>query len=89
MAIRDQKVYVLDLPVLASSDTQGFVDMEGDPDGRFVYLIGLLVVRDGKETCHSFWADTREDEAAIFRGHRLLLLLPATDAGAEPRWKAA
>ena len=66
MAIRDQKVYVLDLPVLASSDTQGFIDMEGDPDGRFVYIIGLLDVRDGKETCHSFWADTREDEAAIF-----------------------
>jgi predicted RecB family nuclease len=66
MAIRDQKVYVLDLPVLASADTKAFIDMEGDPDGRFVYLIGLLVVRDGQETCHSFWADTREDEAAIF-----------------------
>lgn len=66
MAIRDQKVYVLDLPVLASADTQVFIDMEGDPYGRFVYLIGLVVVRDGQETCHSFWADTREDEAAIF-----------------------
>ena len=54
MAIRDQKVYVLDLPVLASADTQVFIDMEGDPDGRFVYLIGLLIVRDGQETCHSF-----------------------------------
>jgi predicted RecB family nuclease len=45
MAIRDQKVYVLDFPLLASADTQAFIDMEGDPDGRFVYLIGLLVVR--------------------------------------------
>jgi predicted RecB family nuclease len=66
MAIRDQKVYVLDLPVLASADTQVFIDMEGDPGGRFVYLIGLLVVRNGQETCHSFWANTREDEAVIF-----------------------
>ncbi len=66
MAIRDRKVYVLDLPVLASTGTQVFIDMEGDPDGRFVCLIGLLVVRDGQETCHSFWASTREDEAAIF-----------------------
>ena len=66
MAIRDQKVYVLDLPALPSAETQVFIDMEGDPDDKFVYLIGLLVVRDGQETCHSFWADTREDEALIF-----------------------
>ncbi len=66
MAIRDQKVYVLDLPVLASTDTQAFIDMEGDADGGFVYLIGLLVVRDGQEMCQSFWADTKEDEVAIF-----------------------
>ncbi|MGA2988581.1 MAG: hypothetical protein ABSG32_32880 [Terriglobia bacterium] len=66
MAIRDQKVYVLDLLVLASADTQVFIDMEGDPDGRFVYLIGLLVVHDGQEMCHSFWADSREDEVSIF-----------------------
>jgi predicted RecB family nuclease len=66
MAIRDQKVYVLDLPVLASAATQAFIDMEGDPDGGFVYLIGLLVVRDGQETYYSFWADTRDDEPAIF-----------------------
>jgi predicted RecB family nuclease len=66
MAIRDQKVYVLDPPVLASADTQVFIDMEGDPDGRFVYLIGLVVICDGQETCQSFWADRREDEAAIF-----------------------
>ena len=66
MAIRDQKVYVLAPPALPSADTQAFIDMEGDLDGRFVYLIGLLVVQGDRETCHSFWADTREDEAVIF-----------------------
>ena len=66
MALRDRKVYVLDLPVIASADTQAFIDMEGDLQGRFVYLIGLLVVRDGQETFQSFWANTREDEAASF-----------------------
>jgi predicted RecB family nuclease len=66
MAIRDRKVYVLDFPVLASADTQVFIDMEGDADSRFVYLIGLLVAHDGQETSYSFWADTREDEAVIF-----------------------
>ena len=66
MAIRDHKVYVLDLPTLTRADTQVFIDMEGDVAGHFVYLIGLLVVCHGQETCHSFWADTREDEASIF-----------------------
>jgi predicted RecB family nuclease len=80
MAIRDQKVYVLDLPSLPSAETQVFIDMEGDPDGRFVYLVGLLVVRDGQETRYSFWADTREDEAAIFE--QLALALADLD---EPR----
>jgi hypothetical protein len=65
MPIRDQKVYVFDPPMLASPDTLAFIDMDGDPDCRFVCLIGLLVVRDGQETYHTFWADTREDEAAI------------------------
>jgi len=73
MAIRDQKVYVLDLPALASAETQVFIDMEGDPDGHFVYLVGLLVVRNGQETRYSFWADTREDEAAIFEQLALAL----------------
>ena len=66
MAIRDHKVYALDLPTITLADTQVFIDMEGDPAGHSVYLIGLLVVCHGKETCYSFWADTREDEAAIF-----------------------
>ena len=67
MAIRDQKVYVLDLPVFPLADTQVFIDMEGEPDGSFVYLIGVLVVRDGQETYQSFWADTLKDEAAILK----------------------
>ena len=58
MAIRDPKVYVLDLPTLTPADTQVFIDMEGDPAGHSVYLIGLLVVCHGQETCYSFWADT-------------------------------
>jgi predicted RecB family nuclease len=66
MAIRDHKVYVLDLPTLTPADTQVFIDMEGDPAGHFVYLIGLLVVGHGQEKCYSFWADTREGEAEIF-----------------------
>jgi predicted RecB family nuclease len=65
MAIRDQKVYVLDPPELTLADTLIFIDIEGDPDSRFVYLIGMLVVRDGQETYQSFWADTRQDETAI------------------------
>src|SRR5207253_6322357 len=66
MAIRDQKVYVLDPPELTLADTLVFIDIEGDPDSRFVYLIGMLVVRDGQETYQSFWVDIRHDVTEIF-----------------------
>jgi predicted RecB family nuclease len=66
LALRDQKVYVLNPPTFAHADTQVFIDMEGDTNGHFVYLIGLLVVCHGQEKCYSFWAETREDEGMIF-----------------------
>jgi hypothetical protein len=51
---------------MPSADTHVFLDMEGDADGGFVYLIGLLVVRNGQEISYSFWADNKEDETVIF-----------------------
>jgi len=66
LAIRQQKVYVLAPPALPSAETRIFVDMEGTPDGSFVYLIGLLVQQGDKEQSYSFWADCPEEEAKLF-----------------------
>ncbi|HEX4921734.1 MAG TPA: ribonuclease H-like domain-containing protein, partial [Candidatus Bathyarchaeia archaeon] len=43
-----------------------YLDMEGDPDEGYVYLIGMIVAQGDSETTHSFWADDKEQEYRIF-----------------------
>jgi predicted RecB family nuclease len=66
LAIRDKKIYVFGSPELPSSPVRIYLDLEGDPDEGSVYLIGMLVVRDGTETRFAFWADNKDQESDIF-----------------------
>jgi len=66
LAIRENTVYIHGAPVLPESETQVYLDIEGLLDREAYYLIGMLVVSNGHETFHSFWADTRSDEPIIF-----------------------
>ena len=66
-AIRDKKIYVLKASPLPKSPVRIYLDMEGDAERSFVYLLGFLIVESGSERWHSFWADSKEDEEAIFR----------------------
>ncbi len=66
LAIREQKIYIQELPDLTRQPVELFLDMEGIPDQRLYYLIGLLVCDGGKSIQHSFWADTQEDEEVIW-----------------------
>ena len=43
-----------------------YFDVEGRPDEGFVYLIGMVIVRDGGERRLSFWADEKDEEGLIF-----------------------
>lgn len=66
LAIREQKIYIQEMPELIRQPVEFFIDIEGIPDQHFYYLIGLLV-RDGEKSIqHSFWANTLEDEEAIW-----------------------
>ena len=65
LAIREQSVFVVSRPTVAETLTQVYVDMEGSPSGRFVYLIGLLIVEDNITTYQSFWAENEDDEKGI------------------------
>jgi predicted RecB family nuclease len=67
LAIRDKRVYVFGTPELPKSQVRIYLDMEGVPDKGLVYLIGLVVCRDGEERRLSFWADDKEQEADIFQ----------------------
>lgn len=66
MAIRDRRIYVLGTPEVPTCATQIYMDVESDPDSGFVYLIGLIIVTDGRETRHRFWADGKDQETEIF-----------------------
>lgn len=67
LAIRTGKIYLQELPDLSKQSVELFLDIEGVPDQQLYYLIGVLVCEG--ETCayHSFWADTPEDEAVIWK----------------------
>lgn len=66
LAVRDRRIYVFGTPPLRDAPVRIYLDVEGKPDQGFDYLIGMVVVRDGSEERFSFWADTREQEAAVF-----------------------
>jgi predicted RecB family nuclease len=66
LALRDKRVYVLGTADVPSSPVCMYLDVEGDPDARFVYLIGLIIMENGSEKRCSFWADTRDQELDIF-----------------------
>jgi predicted RecB family nuclease len=62
MAIREKKVMVLGSPQMPDSPVRVYLDLEGDPDRDFVYLLGMIVEENGREKQHSFWIDRKEDE---------------------------
>src|SRR6266498_1129501 len=66
LAIRDKKIYILGKPELPSSPVHVYLDIEGDPEADFIYLIGMVIVENGLEKRHSFWADHNDQEAKIF-----------------------
>ncbi len=66
LSIRENKIHVYETPLLPTSDTKIFLDMEGLPGSGFCYLIGLVIIHNGKTFEHSFWADTKNDEITIF-----------------------
>src|SRR5271157_1343327 len=57
LAIREKKVHVYGTLEIPHKQVQVFFDAEGVEDGRFVYLLGVLVVEGNSHKMHSFWAD--------------------------------
>ena len=67
LAIREKKVYVYDEVKIPNTKTKVFVDLEGNSDGSFIYLIGVLIKYENEEKFYSFWADNKENERDIFK----------------------
>jgi predicted RecB family nuclease len=66
LAIRDNRIYVYGTPSLPDRPVRVFLDVEGNSDGSFVYLIGMTICDNGVQKNYSFWADTPAQEQQIF-----------------------
>ena len=67
LAIRENKIYLQELPEIARQPVELFLDIEGVPDRGLYYLIGLLICQGDTTEHHSFWADTDQDERHIWQ----------------------
>jgi len=67
LAIREGKIYLQELPELSRRPVELFLDIEGIPDQKFYYLIGLMIFENNATTYCPFWADTPKDEGQIWQ----------------------
>jgi len=65
LAVREKKTYVLEPPVFPACTTEIFVDFEGFPDERCIYLIGIIVRDRQREFSKSFWAESLSDTDSV------------------------
>jgi len=67
LAIRTNKIHVLGSVTPDSKPVAPvYIDVEGDPDRDFYYLIGLRLSCDGSPIQHSFWANDPESERTMW-----------------------
>jgi hypothetical protein len=66
LALREKKVHVLGAPILTLPRTQVYLDIEGLPDRKTYYLIGVLIVTGQSRQYHYFWADDESGQITIF-----------------------
>jgi predicted RecB family nuclease len=67
LSLRTRKIYLHETPSIQTHTVEIFLDIEGVPDENYYYLIGLMINTPEGIKRHSFWADTRLDEKAIFK----------------------
>lgn len=66
LAIKEKKTYLFGTPDLPSNLVRIYFDVEGDPERKFVYLIGMIIVVNEIENRYSLWADNIDQEPEIF-----------------------
>jgi predicted RecB family nuclease len=66
LAIRQQRILVVGKPAFPKGTVRIYFDAEGDFDRKFTYLLGLLIVKDGKEKMVSLWADDPSQQKRLF-----------------------
>jgi predicted RecB family nuclease len=68
LALRKNQIHILGTPAVSQSGTPVYLDVEGDPDRDFYYLIGLRIGSGGSAVHYSFWANDFADERTVWEG---------------------
>ena len=66
LAIRDKRVYVYGTPELPTSPVHVYLDVEGCPDDKFEYLIGMIIVEGVRSNAIPSGRMTAANEEEIF-----------------------
>ena len=67
LALRENKIYINGSPDLKQSAVSIFIDVEGVPDDDLYYLIGVLIDDGLTQQMHSFWADSKGEQAHVIK----------------------
>jgi predicted RecB family nuclease len=67
LAIREKTTYIVGVPEIVADGTLVYLDVEGIPEQRFYYLIGVRVVSGGSALRRSFWANDENEEGQMWR----------------------
>jgi predicted RecB family nuclease len=62
LAIRERKIHIAGKPELSLSENPVYIDVEGNSDREFYYLIGLRTKNGDSYVQHSFWANDTSEE---------------------------
>jgi len=65
LAIRENRVHIVDRPMIPTANVQIYVDLEGGSECRDVYLVGVLVERERQLQSHSIWSDSNNGESEL------------------------
>jgi predicted RecB family nuclease len=66
LAFRKNQIHIFGSPTLSLSGTPVHIDVEGDPDRDFYYLVGLRIGSGGSAIRHCFWANDLADERTMW-----------------------
>jgi predicted RecB family nuclease len=66
LSIQANRTHVVDTPTFSITSGTVYLDVEGVPDQRFYYLVGVRYRRDGEDTHLSFWADDPSGEREMW-----------------------
>jgi hypothetical protein len=61
-----KQIHILGTPSFSLPETPVYLDVEGDPDRGFYYLIGSRIKSGNQPLSYSFWADSEDDEKEIW-----------------------